>query len=125
MDISAEIIFVNDGSTDKTEEEILKLQKKINKIDIKYIKHEKNLGIFSAWKTALSESNANIVCFIDSDLQNPPSEIKNLYNELINSHVDMVQGSRSIIGRKIDTRYLLSISLNYILNFFFFYKIQR
>ena len=27
MDISAEIIFVNDGSTDKTEEEILKLQK--------------------------------------------------------------------------------------------------
>ena len=122
MDISAEIIFVNDGSTDKTEEEILKLQKKINKIDIKYIKHEKNLGIFSAWKTALSESNANIVCFIDSDLQNPPSEIKNLYNELINSHVDMVQGSRSIIGRKIDTRYLLSISLNYILNFFFSIK---
>jgi phenylacetate-CoA ligase len=122
IDISAEIIFVNDGSIDKTEEEILKLQKKINKIDIKYIKHEKNLGIFSAWKTALSESDANIVCFIDSDLQNPPLEIKNLYNELINTHVDMVQGSRSKIGRQIDTRYLLSISLNYILNFFFSIK---
>jgi len=124
MMVSAEIIFVNDASSDKTEDEILKISNfcSANNIELKYIKHELNSGIFAAWKTALKQSEGNVVCFIDSDLQNPPSEIKNLYNELINSHVDMVQGSRSIIGRKIDTRYILSISLNFILNFFYSIK---
>jgi phenylacetate-CoA ligase len=122
MDINAEIIFVNDASVDNTEKEILKIQKKINKIDIKYFKHERNLGIFAAWKTGINKSYGNVVCFIDSDLQNPPSEIKNLYRELINSQADMVQGSRSTVSREPDIRYYLSISLNFILNFLFSIK---
>jgi len=119
MKINAEIIFVNDGSTDDTEKEINKLTKSNTNLEVIYKKHQKNLGIFSSWLTALESISGEVVCFIDSDLQNPPSEIKNLYNELLSSHVDMVQGSRSIIGRKIDTRYILSVGLNFILNLIF------
>ena len=117
--IIVELILVDDASKDQTKNEINKLDNKFNNIYIKKVFHNKNQGIFNSWKTAIKVAKGETICFVDADLQNPPKEILNLYNKLINSHYDLVQGSRSLIGREVDTRYILSISLNFILNFIF------
>ena len=56
-----EIIVVNDGSTDKTEKEILKFGNKV-----KYIK-QKNQGLSGARNTGIKEASSEIVVTLDSD----------------------------------------------------------
>jgi phenylacetate-CoA ligase len=118
-EISSELILVDDGSRDQTSNKIKKLDDVYLKTKIVKIYHEYNKGIFESWKSAVKKANGHIICFIDSDLQNPPSEILNLYEKLINSHYDVVQGSRNHIGHENNIRFILSIGLNYLLNFIF------
>ena len=115
--IDAEIILVNDCSFDNTK----KLAEEITKQNprVRLVNHEFNLGIFEGWKSGLQASRADYVCFIDADLQNPPEEIVRLYQTLQTEMVDMVQGTRSSIGRIKDSRYTLSVGLNSILNLLF------
>lgn len=58
-----EIIIVDDGSTDKTEQVIKKF--KDNKI--RYVKHEKNKGVAYALNTGIKESNGFFISFLGSD----------------------------------------------------------
>jgi phenylacetate-CoA ligase len=113
-----EVIFVNDGSTDSTKNEIdlLKLEfaEKVN-----LVCHPNNLGIPRAWKSGLEVARFETICLIDGDLQNPPEAISNLLRELDEKQADAVQGSRSSIGRLKNQRLILSRSLNYTLNFLF------
>ena len=59
-----EIIIVNDGSTDKSEEKILKYVK--NDKRIKYIV-KKNGGLSSARNKGIENATGEYICFIDSD----------------------------------------------------------
>jgi hypothetical protein len=56
------------------------------------------------------------VCLIDADLQTLPENVCRLYRESRVSGADVVQGYRSSIDRLRDSRYLLSKTLNTILN---------
>ena len=72
------IVYVNDGSTDKTYENVVNLKEQVNKesnIDISIISFEKNFGHESAMCAGFDMSNANYLIFMDVDLQNPPSKI--------------------------------------------------
>jgi phenylacetate-CoA ligase len=59
------------------------------------------------------------VCFIDADLQNPPEDVWRLYQELLFTRADLVQGIRSTLVRERDSRYYLSRGLNVLLNALF------
>lgn len=113
-----EVIFVNDGSTDDTEDEILEIVAR-NPLRAKLVSHEMNLGIPYAWKSGLEVSEYDIICLIDGDLQNPPEAIPHLLQILNEQQADVVQGSRSSIGRIKDQRLVFSRVLNFLLNFSF------
>lgn len=116
--LNYEIILVNDGSTDKTEIEMLDASSRID-ARIVIVNHKENLGIPASWESGIKVARADLVCFIDSDLQNPPAAIPQLYQAFISNQCDVVQGVRSSIGRVKDNRFILSRGLNILLNLCF------
>ena len=113
-DIAGEIVLVNDGSRDGTGALIDQLAREYP--NIVAIHHDKNRGIAAAWRSGLEGSHGDFVCPIDADLQNLPEDVCRLYREIRVTGADVVQGYRSSIGRLRDSRYVLSKTLNAILN---------
>lgn len=72
--ISYEIIFVNDGSRDNTIKKLEELVEE-NKHKIKVINFSRNFGKEAAMYAGLKESNGDLVCIIDADLQQRPELI--------------------------------------------------
>jgi len=103
---SYELLFVDDGSTDNSFELICKW-KKIDS-NIRVVKFTRNFGQQAAVLAGFRESRGNIVVQIDSDLQNPPEEIKRLLGALTDE-VDLVvtvprkrrDSSLRILGSKV------------------------
>lgn len=74
-----EIIFVNDGSADKTLEKITGLAGKDP--SVKYISFSRNFGHQTAVTAGLDKCSGNAVVIIDGDLQDPPEVIPELYEK--------------------------------------------
>ena len=75
-DYAYTILFVDDGSTDKTLEQIKALATLDNKV--KYIELSRNFGHQNAIKAGLDASTADVIIMMDCDLQHPPVLIKDL-----------------------------------------------
>jgi len=103
---SYELLFVDDGSTDNSFELICKW-KKIDS-NIRVVKFTRNFGQQAAVLAGFRESRGNIVVQIDSDLQNPPEEIKRLLGAFTDE-VDLVvtiprkrrDSSLRVLGSKV------------------------
>lgn len=74
------ILFVDDGSTDDTLQQIKDLALLDNKV--KFIELSRNFGHQNAIKAGLDASRAEVVIMMDCDLQHPP----HLINELLNQY---------------------------------------
>jgi len=79
-----EILIVNDGSDDGFQRN----EKKLKKKNIKIYHHSKNLGKCKAMETGVKKSNNDLICVMDGDGQNPPYEIKKLFNKWKNLSVN-------------------------------------
>ena len=88
------ILFVNDGSTDKSEKLIEEICKRNN--DFHYISFEKNHGLSTALKAGFDWVESPLLGYMDSDLQTTPEDF-NLLLEHIEEY-DLVTGIRK--GRK-------------------------
>ena len=84
---SYELLFVDDGSTDNSFELMCKWKKKDSKIRI--VKFTRNFGQQAAVLAGFRKSRGDIVVQIDSDLQNPPEEIKRLLSAFTDE-IDLV-----------------------------------
>ena len=82
MDTDYEIIFVNDGSKDKTIEECLKVKAVDNKV--KLINFSRNFGKEAAMLAGLREAKGDYVVLMDTDLQDPPALLPKMYETLSN-----------------------------------------
>ena len=95
-----EVIVVNDGSRDKTDEILNGIQQKIaenkpvNLKELKVINKEKNEGKGAAIRTALNYVSGNIVLIQDADLELDPHEYSKLLEPFDNLEADVVFGSR-------------------------------
>lgn len=87
-----EIIYVNDGSRDKSYDMLNLLQEKHEK-DIRVVHFNGNFGQHMAVMAGLEYSRGQIVVTLDADLQNPPEEIPKLVAEIEKGH-DSVGGIR-------------------------------
>lgn len=70
IDLDYEILFVDDGSKDKTLEKCKKLKEKDSKI--KVVSFSRNFGKEAAMYAGLSEAKGDYVVLMDTDLQDPP-----------------------------------------------------
>ena len=85
-----EIIFVDDGSTDNTFNELQKLHEKNKKVKI--IKFRKNFGQSAALKAGFDYSKGDIIITMDADLQNDPHDIPKLLEKI--KDYDCISGWR-------------------------------
>ncbi|PKF75998.1 glycosyltransferase family 2 protein [Chryseobacterium sp. PMSZPI] len=68
-----EIIFVNDGSRDNTQQKLEELSQKYE--DVKFIEFSRNFGHQPAVKAGIDNADGNAVISMDGDLQHPPELI--------------------------------------------------
>jgi glycosyltransferase involved in cell wall biosynthesis len=87
---SYEVIFVNDGSTDRSWEVIEELQAK--NTCIRGIKFQRNYGKSAALHVGFQATNGEVVITMDADLQDSPDEIPELYRMITEEKFDLVSG---------------------------------
>ena len=84
-----EICFVNDGSTDATEEKIRAIAKKDTHTQL--ISLRQNFGKSIALQTGFQYSRGDVIITLDADLQDDPDDIVNFINK-IDEGYDLVSG---------------------------------
>jgi glycosyltransferase involved in cell wall biosynthesis len=87
---SYEIIFIDDGSTDKSWDTIQQLSEKDD--NVRGIRFLKNFGKSQALHAGFAKTRGDVVITMDADLQDNPDEIPELYNMILNNGFDLVSG---------------------------------
>ncbi len=88
--IDYEVILVDDGSTDKTKQQVL------NNTDERTVLVElrKNYGQSTAMTAGIDYSTGRYIALLDGDLQNDPSDIRGMLDLLKREDWDVVAGNR-------------------------------
>ena len=116
-----EIIFLDDGSTDKSLEILKEISKKDKRVHV--FSFRRNLGKSEALTFGFMKAKGEYIVTLDADLQDKPSEIKKLLDKARDGGVEVVCGWRK--NRK-DTSRMVAISklFNFILQKFFDLRIH-
>jgi LmbE family N-acetylglucosaminyl deacetylase len=87
----AEVIIVDDGSTDGTEQDYLDFQEKENRLRV--IRHPHNLGKTQALRTGVEAACNPLILFLDADLHGlKPEHIRDLIRPVQDGDADMTIG---------------------------------
>ena len=89
-DFSYEIIFINDGSTDRSWDVISELS--AAHCEVKGIKFRRNYGKSPGLQCGFARTQGDVVITMDSDLQDSPDEIPELYRMIREDGYDIVSG---------------------------------
>ena len=87
---SFEIVYVDDGSSDNSWEVIDELSK--DHPQIKAIQFRRNYGKSAALNEGFKRVQGDVVITMDSDLQDSPDEIPELYKMIVEEKLDIVSG---------------------------------
>ena len=92
MDVDYELLFVDDGSTDNTLNELIKL----SNIDqnVIYLSFARNFGKESAMYAGFMNATGDYVAVLDADLQHPPGLLPEMYETLKTGEYDSVATRR-------------------------------
>jgi len=109
-DASVEIIFVDDGSTDATVQELERLRSDIPSLRV--LRHAANAGQSRALRTGVRAARGGLIVTLDGDGQNDPADIAKVlapfHAEGDPAHIGMVAGvrlrRRDTIAKRIASR---------------------
>lgn len=87
-----ELIFVDDGSSDESLNEMKKLNEKDK--SVRYISFSRNFGKEAAILAGLQKSKGDFVAIMDVDLQDPPELLINMYDGIVAEGYDCVATRR-------------------------------
>lgn len=96
--ITYEIIFVDDGSTDETLQNIKALA--LTDSNIRYLSFSRNFGKEAGMYAGLRESEGDYCVIMDADLQHPPALLPQMYQAVSEENYDCCGGLRC--GREGD-----------------------
>lgn len=87
---SYEILFIDDGSTDKSWQTI----EQLSKVDsnVRGIRFLRNYGKSQALHAGFAQAKGDVIITMDADLQDSPDEIPELYNLIIKENYDLISG---------------------------------
>lgn len=91
-DCEFEILFVNDGSKDRTLELMKELAEKDGRV--KYISFSRNFGKEAAIYAGLEHASGDLVAIMDADLQDPPRLLPEMYRAVTEGGYDSVATRR-------------------------------
>lgn len=92
MDYDYEVIFVNDGSSDKTLEIITTIS--ADDDNIKYLSFSRNFGKEAAMYAGFKNATGDYVAVMDADLQDPPALLPDMIKILESGEYDSVATRR-------------------------------
>ena len=102
-----EIICVNDGSTDGSEQILSAMTEENESGSFLVVHHKRNQGYGAALKTGIRRSQKDYICITDADGTYPNERIPELIKQITDRDLDMVVGAR--IGADVDYSKIRSI----------------
>ena len=114
MDVDYELIFVDDGSRDRTVSRLLEAGNDDRRLRV--IEFRRNFGQTAAMAAGFEQTRFDVVVSLDGDLQNDPREIPPMVEKLREGY-DLVAGWRRDRKDKFWTRRLPSMIANRIISF--------
>ena len=113
-EVSFEILFVDDGSSDKTLEILKQLNAKDGRCE--YLSFSRNFGKEAAIYAGLQNAGGNFAAIMDVDLQDPPSLLPEMYRILKEEPYDSVATRRSTRKGEPKIRSFLSKEFYNVIN---------
>src|SRR5258706_1393777 len=110
-----EYVFVDDGSTDRSFEVLLRIKKKLKR-PCTVVRFRKNLGKSAALAVGFKRAKGEKIITMDADLQDDPREISKLIKKLDDGY-DMVVGwrvNRNDKKSKIRMSYLFNFIVSWV-----------
>ena len=93
--VEFEFVFVNDGSRDKTVEQVRKLHEKDERVHL--VSFSRNFGKEAAIVAGFEKAKGDIVVLMDADLQDPPALLPEMYENI-------ESGYDSVATRRVDRK---------------------
>lgn len=95
--LANEILIVDDGSTDRTQEI---LEEYSTKGSIRVFSHPKNVGKGAAVRTGINHAKGDVILIQDADLEYDPRDYPSLFKPIQEGIADVVYGSRFLGGAR-------------------------
>jgi glycosyltransferase involved in cell wall biosynthesis len=107
--VNLKFLFIDDGSTDKTKDELFKFKKDNQIFEIEILCHEKNFGYGRTLKNSISMSQTKYLITYDSDCTYDYKIIEKLLDKARNEKHDIINVSYKLAEKDMEVSYLRKI----------------
>jgi hypothetical protein len=121
---SIEILFINDKSTDRTEEEILRCQKEYHEKKI-VLAQGKGIGKGEAVRDGIKKATGDICIILDADLTVIPEDLPQFYEAINSRRADFVHGTRFVYAQEKGAMRFANIIGNNLFSIIFSYFLEQ
>lgn len=109
-----EIILVDDGSSDGTDNKLLEVAETYGQ-HVRILLLQRNFGQTAAMQAGIDAARGNVIATLDGDLQNDPHDIIRMVDKLCSENLDLVVGWRKDRKDNIWLRTIPSRIANYLI----------